>query len=274
MDIRLIAIDMDGTWLRPDCSISPKTREVVQRAIDAGYYIVPATGRSYRNAASVLQDFRGLSYFINANGSIVVDAQTEKTIHAQTIPHQTVREIYDLASRYELFIELYEGLDAYVDTFGIQYLYKTGLMRSYCDQLLSTAVELDELDSFIADPSRKIGKIHIVCLNVDQKSQLKRQIDALGSVNPLSVIPINLEIVQGNWGKADGLRRLTEHLHLTAENVLAIGDSDNDLDMLQWAGISVAMGNGNQHAKNVADYVTASNNDDGVAEALLRFLGS
>lgn len=272
MDIRLIAIDMDGTWLRPDCSISPRTREVVQRAIDAGYLIVPATGRSYRNAAFVLRDFRGLSYFINANGSIVVDAQTEKMIHGQTIPYRTARDIYDLASRYELFIELYEGLDAYVDTFGIKYLYKAGLMRSYCDQLLSTDVELDGLDSFMADPSRKIGKIHIVCLNIDQKFQLKRQIDDLGSVNPLSVIPINLEIVQGDWGKADGLRRLTEHLHLTAENVLAIGDSDNDLDMLQWAGTSVAMGNGNQHAKNVADYVTASNREDGVAEALLRFL--
>ena len=274
MDIRLIAIDLDGTWRRPDCSISPKTREVVQRAIDAGYHIVPTTGRSYRNAASVLGDHHGISYFINANGSIVVDAETEEMIHAQSIPYQTVQDIYDLASQYELFIELYEGLDAYVDTFGIKYLYRAGLMRSYCDQLLSTDIKLDTLDTFMADPSRKIGKIHIVCMNVDQKFRLKRQIDALGSVHPLSVIPINLEIVQGSWGKADGLRRLTEHLDLTAENVLAIGDSDNDLDMLQWAGTSVAMGNGNQHAKNVADYVTASNEDDGVAEALLRFLRS
>ena len=86
------------------------------------------------------------------------------------------------------------------------------------------------------------------------------------------MIPINLEIVQGDWGKADGLRRLTEHLGLTSENVLAIGDSDNDLDMLRWAGTSVAMGNGNQHAKDAADFITASNAKDGVAEALLRYL--
>lgn len=272
MDIRLIAIDMDGTWLMPDCSISPRTREVIQRAIDAGYHIVPATGRSYRNAASVLRDFHGLSYFINANGSVVVHGPDETVIHAQPIPVQTVQDIYALASQYELFIELYEGLDAYVDTFGVGYLYKAGLTRSYCDQLLSTDVELESLDPFVADPHRKISKIHIVCLNIDQKFRLKRQIDALGSVHPLSVIPINLEIVQGDWGKADGLRRLTEHLHLTAENVLAIGDSDNDLDMLRWAGTSVAMGNGNQRAKDTADSVTASNADDGVAEALLRYL--
>lgn len=272
MDIRLIAIDMDGTWLQPDSSISPRTYEVIQKAIDAGYYIVPTTGRSYRNAASVLQDYHGLSYFIGANGSIVVQAQDERVIHSQDIPYTIAREIYDLASQYELFIELYEGLDAYVDTFGIKYLYKAGLLRSYCDQLLSTDLELDSLDPFMADPGRKIGKIHIVCMNVDQKFRLKRQIDILETVNPLSVIPINLEIVQGNWSKADGLRKLTEHLHLTADNVLAIGDSDNDLDMLKWAGTSVAMGNGNQHVKDVADYITSSNGKDGVAEALLKYI--
>ncbi|MCI8814994.1 MAG: HAD family phosphatase [Lachnospiraceae bacterium] len=272
MDIKLIAIDMDGTLLRGDSSISPRTREVIQSVIDAGYYVAPATGRSYRNAAHVLREFEGIAYYVNANGAIAVQAQGEKVIHTQVIPYQTVREICDLAGQYELFVELYEGLDAYVDKYGVKYLYQAGLMKSYCDQLLSTDIELDSLDSFVEDPARQIGKIHIVCMNVDQKFQLKRQIDALEGVNPVSVIPINLEIVQGAWSKADGLNKLTEYLHLKPENVLAIGDSDNDLDMLKWAGASVAMGNGNQHVKEVADYVTSSNEEDGVAKALLRYL--
>ncbi len=272
MDIRLIAVDMDGTLLRGDSGISPRTRQVVQSVIDAGYYVVPTTGRSYRNAVYVLREFAGISYYVNANGAIAVQAQGEKVIHTQSIPYQTAREICDLAGQYELFVELYEGLDAYVDQFGVKYLYRAGLMKSYCDQLLSTDIELDSLDSFVEDPGRKIGKIHIVCMNVDQKFRLKRQIDALRGVNPVSVIPINLEIVQGSWSKADGLDRLVRYLGLKPENVLAIGDSDNDLEMLKWAGASVAMGNGNQHVKEVADYVTSGNEDDGVAEALLKYL--
>lgn len=272
MDIKLIAIDMDGTLLKRNSGISPRTREVIQSVIDAGYYVTPATGRSYRNAAHVLREFKGISYYVNANGAIAVQAQGEKVIHAQSIPYRTVREICDLAGQYELFVELYEGLDAYVDKFGVKYLYRAGMPKSYCDQLLSTDIELESLDSFLEDPGRQIGKIHIVCMNVDQKFRLKRQIDALEGVNPVSVIPINLEIVQGFWSKADGLRKLTEYLRLKPENVLAIGDGNNDLEMLQWAGMSVAMENGNPRVKEAADYVTSSNEDDGVAEALLKYL--
>ena len=89
---------------------------------------------------------------------------------------------------------------------------------------------------------------------------------------PISVFNLNIELVNGLWGKAGGLQKLAEHLGLSAENIMAIGDSNNDLDMLRWAGTSVVMGNAPDRVKELADYVTAENDQDGVAKALEEIL--
>lgn len=269
---KLIAIDLDGTWLCPDSSISEKNKAVVQKAIDAGCLVVPTTGRSYRNAREVLKGYQGLRYFINANGSTVADADGEKIIHQEAIPFAVSSEIYRLCAQYENFIELYEGLDAYVDKYGKQYIYQAGLAGSYCDQLLATNVVMDSLDDFMENSRREITKFHIVCTNVDRKRQLEQRIGKLPGVYPVSTFPQNIEIVNGHWSKKDGLEKLAGYLGISREEVMAIGDSDNDIEMLSWAGCGVCMKNGNANAKAAADYVTASNSEDGVACALEKFL--
>lgn len=272
MSIKLIAIDMDGTWLRSDCSISPKTKETIRRVIEAGYYVVPTTGRSFRNSLNVLKDCKGLRYFINANGSTVTDAFKEQVIYTEAMPYETAREIYDLSSQYESFLEIYEDLDAHVDKYGREFLLRVGLSGDYVNQLLSTNVEHDCLDDFIEEPQRRVCKYHIVCSSADIANQLKRKISQIPHMHPLSVFPLNIEVVNGTWSKASGLKKLTEHLGITAREVMAIGDSDNDFDMIQWAGTSVAMGNGNDRVKEAADYTVSSNDEDGVAEALEKYL--
>lgn len=272
MSIKLIAIDMDGTWLRGDCSISQKTKETIQRAIEAGYCVVPTTGRSFRNSVNVLQDCEGLRYFINANGSTVTDALEEQVIYTEAMPYETAREIYDLSNQYESFLEIYEELDAHVDKYGREFLLRAGLSGDYVEQLLSTNVEHDCLDDFMESTQRRICKFHIVCSSADIASQLKRKISQIPDIYPLSVFPLNIEVVNGTWSKASGLKKLTEHLGLTSSEVMAIGDSDNDYDMICWAGTSVAMGNGNKKVKEAADYIVSSNDEDGVAEALEKYL--
>lgn len=80
-DLKMIAIDLDGTLLRDDCTISERTREAVEEAGRKGYLIVPTTGRSYRNARFVLKDFREISYFINGNGSVITDGRTGDVLY-------------------------------------------------------------------------------------------------------------------------------------------------------------------------------------------------
>lgn len=272
MSIKLIAIDMDGTWLKNDCSISERNKAAIEAAVDKGYLVVPCTGRSFRNSKVVLQEFNNLKYFINANGSTVTDADSEELVYAETMPYETARAVYDMVNQYESFAEIYEGLDAHVDAYGREFLLRAGLSSSYVNQLLSTNIEHACLDDFMDDPERKVCKFHIVCSSADLKNQLYRKMKTLEHVYPVSVFSLNLEIVNGKWSKAHGLQKLTEYLGLKQEEVMAIGDSDNDLDMLNWAGTSVGMGNANKHVKEVVDYVTLSNEEDGVAHALEKYL--
>lgn len=271
-DIKLIAIDLDGTWLRSDCSISKKTKKAVIQAIEAGYLVVPTTGRSYRNARVVLSDIPGLRYFINANGATVADAEKEQMIYAEAIPYEISSKVFAYAREYDCFLELYEAFDAHAELTGKEYLTGIGLSKDYIEQLMSTNLIHESLDAFMQDPQRKISKFHIVCGSESVKDELKGKIASLENCYPISVFNLNIELVNGLWGKAGGLQKLAKHLGLSAENIMAIGDSNNDLDMLRWAGTSVVMGNAPDRVKELADYVTAENDQDGVAKALEEIL--
>ncbi len=270
--IKLIAIDLDGTWLRSDCTISEATKVSIQNAIDRGYLVVPTTGRSYRNSREVLKEFHGLRYFINANGSTIVDGKEENMIYAECIPYKAAKAIYDLVVKYDGFAEIYEEFDAHVDFNAVELLNRAGLSGDYVDQLMSTNVIHASLDDFMGDRGRKVSKFHIVCATPKEKDQLKAEIARLDGVYPISVFNRNIEIVNGTWSKAQGLQTLTEHLGLDASQVMAIGDSNNDLDMLKWAGVSVVMGNAEDHVKELADFVTASNDEDGIKLVLEKYL--
>ena len=271
--IKAIAIDLDGTWLREDCTISRDTFQTVQKAIDLGYVVIPTTGRSYRNARHVLEQYRGLRYFINANGTVCTDSSREEVVFSHAMPWKMAKEIYELTNGYSCFVEIYEGMDAYVDSRGIDFLYASGMPEEYCRQLLSTNVVEQSLENYIKDPGRNINKFHIVCGSVEDRNRLRAQIGQVDMAYPISTFEQNIEVVLGHHSKADGLKQACAVLGLERENIMAIGDSNNDYDMVAWAGLGVAMGNANARVKEAADFVSTSNQEDGVAYAIRECLG-
>ncbi|MFV0529525.1 MAG: Cof-type HAD-IIB family hydrolase [Lachnospiraceae bacterium] len=268
MGIKLIAVDLDGTLLRRNCTIASQTAEAIHKALAAGIYIVPATGRSFRNAQHVLSEFNDIQYFINANGTTVTDGIRRKLLYAETMPIELVREVYALTKEYETFIEIYEGMDAIVDEPGVEMLYSTSIERDYIVQLLSTNIKIKSLDAYLQEAQHKVSKLHIVCQNAERKEALFQKIDKIKDVYPLSTMSRNVEIVNKTWSKKDGLEKLAGTLGIDREEIMAIGDSDNDYDMLKWVGTSVAMGNAKEHIREIADLVTATNEDNGVAAVI------
>lgn len=270
--IKGIAIDLDGTWLRSDCNITERTYEAVQKAIDAGYAVIPTTGRCYRNSASVLKKYRGLRYFINANGTVLTDAKEEKVLFSHAMPYRMAKEIYERTKEHSCYVEIYEGMDAYVDVRGRDFLYASGMEKDYCDQLMSTNVVEENLAAFMEDENRKVCKFHIMCVSVEEKKILMEKIAQVEHAYPISTFDKNIEVVFGHHSKADGLRRACELLGMKQSEIMAVGDSDNDYEMISWAGLGVAMGNGNNRVRQAADYVSLTNDEDGLAEALYHCL--
>ncbi len=268
--IKAVAIDLDGTWLDGQSRISQRTLQTVQKVVDNGYCVIPTTGRSYRNTAKVLEAYQGLAYFVNANGTTVTDARAGRLLFSHPMPRQIARRVYELAGEYTCFVELYIGMDAYVDRARMHYLYESGVPASYCDQLLCTNQVVEDLDVLLDE---EICKFHIMCRTLEEKERLMHQLGQISDISVAASFPKNIEVVYQDWSKAKGLQKAAEALGFSREELLAVGDSDNDYEMLSWAGVSVAMGNAGDRVKAAADYVSTSNDEDGLAKALEECLG-
>ncbi|MCH1983854.1 HAD family hydrolase [Ruminococcus sp. OA3] len=273
MNVKLTAIDLDGTLLRDDCTVSKSSLDTIRRALDAGHCIVPTTGRSFENARSeIFHDFDDIPYFINANGTVVTDGRTREILYIKGFPPGIASRIYRLCKKYKTYIEPYAGLQAYMETEGIRHLFASGLPESYCTQLMRSNIECADLSALMDDTQVPVSKFHIVCEDPEEKVRLRQELAEIPKLNPISVVEQNLELVYGKLSKRDGLSFLAERLGVLPSEVLAFGDSNNDYEMMEWAGYSVAMKNASQRIKNVSKYETDTNNKDGVAKALTSFL--
>ena len=272
MSIKLVAIDMDGTLLDSVCKVPKENIKAIEKAIDNGVVVVPATGRCYRNTKNMITGaIPGISYYVTCNGAIVVDDDKEEVIYEELMKKADVKAVYELIEKYPVFTEIYAGLNSYVDARRTKHLYRSVLPTEYCDHLLKTVSEVADLKTIADDPSISVSKFHIVGENSKDIEKLRNEINEVDGLHPISLIPENIELTAGRWSKREGLKKLIAHLGIDREEVMVIGDSSNDYEMLEWAQYSVAMGNADEHAKELADYITATNNEAGVARAIYEF---
>lgn len=270
---KLIAIDLDGTLLRNDGTISEKNRIAVGKALENGHMVVLATGRGYRNSRFVLEKFPVFPYYINANGTTITQGRPEKSLFANNIPYETGCQIYQLAREYPTFIELYHGLDAYDSYEGCEHLKTCGKMEAYRKQLWETNIHMEQkqLDDFVMKERHLLSKFHIVCITVEEKEELMQRLAQIPGVFPISTESNNIEIADAHWSKKDALVWLCERIGMAQEDVLMVGDSANDYESICWAGTGIAVGNAAKKVLEAADYVTGTNEEDGVAQALAHF---
>lgn len=271
----LIAIDLDGTLLRNDGTISEENRMAVTRAIENGHMVVLATGRGYRNSRYVLEKFPVFPYYINANGTTITQGCPENILFTNNIPYEIGSSIYKTAREYPTFIELYHGLDAYDSYQGCDNLKICGKMEAYRKQLWETNVHMkeEELDRFVLDERHLLSKFHIVCITLEEKYELMDRLAQIPGVYPISTESNNIEIADAHWSKKDALVWLCEKTGFAKEDVVMIGDSANDYESICWAGTGIAVANAAPKVLESADYITGTNEEHGVAQAL-RYLGA
>ncbi|HIW50828.1 MAG TPA: HAD family hydrolase [Candidatus Blautia intestinavium] len=269
MVTKLIAIDLDGTLLRDDCTISPTVRKAILTCMNTSKTIfVPCTGRSYQNSLFVLKDFPVFPYYLNANGTTVTEGASGTLLHISTLPLETGCAIYSLAKEYRTFIEIYHGFTAYDSAIGRHNLKESNCSKDYISQLLYTNTHLESLDEFVYEKKHPISKFHIVCVSPKEQQELKQRLSCIPGVCPISTTDFNIEVCREGWSKREGLIHLCRLLHISPEETAAVGDSENDYETLQWAGCGIAMGNAAPEVKKVADYVTGSNEEEGIVQAL------
>lgn len=265
--IDLIAIDMDGTLLDSNHAISPRVKHAVAAARTRGIRIVLATGRPFSGVEEYLDEL-GMAgeedYCITFNGAVIQNAAGTKSVAETTLGYDDFiyceKVARDLGVHFHVLYErsmMTPNADISSHTVRDAYISRTPLMYRSVEQV---------------DPSWRFRKF----MMVDSAPVLDRAIAQLPPelMQRYTVVKSAadfLEILHPDAGKGTALEALAAYLGVPRERVMAIGDQENDLVMLEFAGLGVAMGNAIASVKAVADHVTTSNNEDGVAIAIERY---
>ncbi|MDE1188756.1 MAG: sugar-phosphatase [Pantoea sp.] len=264
MAIKLIAIDMDGTLLNPYHLITPAVKSAIGRARDKGVAIVLATGRPFVGVERYLQELdlrQPGQYCISNNGALVQRADSGESVAEVTLSFDDFRYVEQLARELGVHFHAFDHSSLYtpnkdLSEYTIHEASLTGIPVRY------RAVE--EMD-----PATRFPKL----MMIDKPELLDKAIAALpararDSYTILKSAPYYLEILDPRVNKGYGVKMLAEKLGLQQSEVMAIGDQENDLAMIEYAGTGVAMGNAIDSVKSIAQFVTKTNMEDGVAYAI------
>ena len=264
-----LVLDVDGTLVGTDKQVSEATREAIIEAQQRGKTVAIASGRSIsgirRTAAKIrLEQFGG--YVIAYNGTTVINCKTGECIYNQTLDHDMIKPVYEAAKELGLGITVYHdeekellagnGVDAYIEADA-----------KACD---ITIREVNDLVRAIDFPVNKL----LLSGEPEKMKQVEKHLcEKFGDrLNVFRSDPYYVEILPKFVDKAVAVDKLMKFLDISKDKVICVGDSFNDLPMLRYAGKGVAMGNAQEEVKEAADYVTASNDEDGIVEVIRKFM--
>jgi len=266
MAYAMIVLDLDDTLLRDDLTISPRTRDSLLEAQRLGVRVVLASGRPtgaiWRYARELELPAHG-GWIISFNGAVVTDCRTGEALFEQALAREIIHEIHDHAVAHDA------GILSYVDDRIV-----TPRANEWTDvEHLLTGMEVLEVPDFKA----AIRSDAIKVIVVDEPRRLRHLADTLRPLveermNMVISKPFFLEFTDKGIDKKHSLDLLLRTLELDRDTVMAVGDSYNDMGMLELAGLGVCMANGRDEVKAMADHVTGSNMDDGVAQAVETFV--
>ena len=272
LPIRLIALDLDGTLLDSAKRLPPENLAALERAHACGAYIVPATGRYFAAMPEVVRTLPFLRYAITINGARVTGADDGEVLYTADIP---------LAQALELMRWL-DGMpviyDCYMDNVGwmTEAMQRRAAEFSTDEHYLKMVRELrrpvPELKAFIAQRGHDIQKVQFFTNDLDLRADVLRECsERFPDIVASSAWYKNVEFNHVDATKGKALLGLCKALGVDPAQTLAFGDGLNDVSMLRAAGVGVAMGNADDAVKAVADEVTASCDDAGVAAVVNRF---
>lgn len=272
--VQMIALDLDGTLLQPDSTLSAAAEVALTKAISQGICIVVASGRAFTALPEKIRHFAGIRYAVTSNGAAVSELPAGKLLCAWTLPEQAVLDLLKMQQAAGTFlIEAGIGGQMYAPE---EYLNNPEKYRQAAPlqaYLKRTRKPVADMTAFLLEHQHEIDCIDLICPECAEKDRLRVQVQQeIADIYVTSSTPELVEIAHAEAGKANGLRFLSEQTGIPAENILAFGNADNDAEMLAYAGIGVAVANASDACKQVADRITLSHIEDGVAKTILEYL--
>lgn len=267
MKYKLIALDLDGTLKNSNNEVSERTKKALLKAQKQGAKIVLASGRpthGLRKECELLDLEKYEGFLLSYNGAKVSEVKSEHTIFEQTLSVEQAKQAYERSKEFNLSCLTYDGPFVVSENIDDQYIkYEYSINGMY-------GKHIDSFEDYVQEPVNKVlltgDPEYVGKILEDFKEPFGDSLSIYRSA------PFFVEIMAQGIDKAASLDRLVKHMGIKREEVIAFGDGYNDLSMIEYAGMGVSMANGVDEVKEIADFVTLSNDEDGIAYALEKFL--
>ena len=276
-DIKLVALDLDGTLFDNSSRISKRNLTAIRSITDKGIHVVISTGRPFEGIPFDQIKGTGINYAITANGSGIYEISTGKCLYENAMDEELVTPILNFLLTRDIHMDAFIGGKGYTPVQCVETAQKLTVPSSIKDYIITTRTRLDNILQFIHENQLKVQKMTLNFYPAADGTLIDRETVRKFLVSNPSITTVcggynNLEFTRADANKGVGLRKLAEILGVNPDATMAIGDTENDLAIIEAAGIGVAMGNATDAVKARADYVTTTNTKDGVAAAIEHFI--
>ena len=286
---KLVAVDLDGTMLNRYGIVTEETKKIIKETIEKGTDVIIASGRPIDSIKTIAEEISSKNYFIAGNGSLIYDIKKDEVIYEKFLDKQKILEIIDICENNSISYNIYteETILAKKLEYNVLYYYKENLKKEEKNKTNITIVE--DMKKYIQDsPNNKFLKLTICDESKSIFNSIIRKLREISNIDVLDVghmsrktikqgtedISIEYyytEISLKDVDKWNAIEYLINKIGIEKEEVIAIGDNINDKKMIENAGLGIAMGQSTPIVRQIADYITENNDEDGVKKALEKY---
>ena len=270
--VKLIALDLDGTLFNSQSQISAHNIDTIKKANEAGAAVVISTGRPYSGLPFEQLKGSGIRFAITTNGSAIYEIESGKCLFEEAMDEDIILPILDFLLTKDIHMDAFIGGKGYTPVQCVAAGQKLANPPALKHYILNTRVRVDNLPLFIHENQLKVQKM---TLNFypegdifKDREEVRKYLESNPAVTTVSGGYNNLEFTRADVNKGVGLQKMAQLLDIPVAQTMAVGDTENDLAIIRAAGFGVAMGNATAAVKSAADYITTSNDEDGVATAI------
>lgn len=277
--IRMIGVDLDGTLLTKQKELTGACRAALEAAIRAGVEVVPVTGRPFAGVPAEVTGIPGIRYLITSNGANTYDLAEKKVVRKKHMPHALTRAVLNEVTGPDVIREIFIRGVGYHDERTQRMLEDRFCVAPPILAYINRSRRIvRDFEGLLADESAHVENISLMFPSGEARDQVYNRLKKLTDEDGVPLVQIllpwktDLEITHIMADKWIALKGVADRLGIPAEEIMALGDGDNDRPMLRGAGYSVAMGNAPDFVKETADICTTDNDHDGAAAAILEAL--
>ena len=269
--IKMIGLDMDGTLLTTEKKLTPYTKQVLEKALAQGIEVVLSTGRSITGIPKELLEMPGMKYAVTINGARILNLQKKEVIYESTLSMEKALELLDIIGEYDAIQEAFIDSVCYSSKDKLAHANDYFLHPSIAEYVRKSRTPVEDVRATVLAMQKSVDKVNGMFRTAEDKKSSYALLSKVPGVVVVSSLGNNWEINAEGTDKGSAMLKLGELLGISREEIMACGDGMNDIAMLKAVGLGVAMENADPEVKEAADYVTASNDEDGVAKAIEKF---